>query len=119
MAINGRPSISDAGPAPDVAREVYTEGMEDGDAAWGELADHERQSLIEFAEEYIGRHVAWLAAQGFRLLPPGMTLNPATEAEAMAMLQACKAFFDAQKRKGKLMASGPAPRKLILPPGAH
>lgn len=101
-----------------VARAVYTAGIQDGDAAFDDLDAEDREALISYADEHIQAHMAHLAASGFRLVPPGATTRPQSKDEAMAMLQASKDFFDAQKRKPGLVGSV-APRKLILPKGAH
>lgn len=105
-------------PAREIAEAVYQLSFEEGDEAWGDLADDDRDNLTELARYYIAAHLTWMTAQGIRTVPPGATLRPKTEAEAMAMLQAAKDWFDAQKRKGKLIGEGPAKRKLILP-GMH
>jgi hypothetical protein len=103
-------------PAADIARAVYRAGMEDGDVPFDDLDEDERGGLIDWAQAHIAAHIAWLQQQGFRLLPPGATLRPKSEAEALAMLQASKDWFDAKKRKPGLVGSV-AP-KLILPPGS-
>ena len=106
-------------PATDVARAVWTANMDDGDLPWGELTEEERQHLTEWAQGYLAGHVAWLAENGFEIVPAGAVRRPKSEPEAMGMLQAAKDFFDGQKRKGKLMGQVPSAKKLILPPGVH
>ena len=94
-----------------VAREVWTANLQSDDLDFEELEPSEQELLADHAEAHISAHLRWLEERGFRLLPPNATIRPTTEPEAMAMLQACKAFFDGQRRKGGLM--GTAPRKLI------
>lgn len=117
--INGHAPEPEASETPPlaVARAVYTNGVEDGDTAFDELDAEDREALIAYADEHIQAHMAHLAASGFRLLPPGAMLRPHSKDEALAMLQASKDFFDAQKRKPGLVGSV-APRKLILPKGS-
>lgn len=105
-------------PAEAVAEMVYMQSFEEGDEAWADLAEDDRENLVELARLHVAAHLTWITAQGIRMVPPGAMLRPKSEAEAMAMLQASKDFFDGQKRKGKLMGEGPAKRKLIIP-GAH
>lgn len=112
-----------AGPPPPphevIARLVYERAMEDGDIPWPDLPPEDREHLAEYARDILHAHIELLTVQGFKLVPPGAAPIPKTQEEAMAMIQAAKGFFDAQKRKGKLMnAAAPEP-KLILPKGFH
>lgn len=119
VPINGHAPEPEASETPPlaIARAVYTEGLQDGDTPFDDLDPEDREALIAYADEHIQAHMAHLAASGFRLLPPSATLRPKTEAEALAMIQASKDWFDAKKRKPGLVGSV-APKKLILPPGS-
>lgn len=118
-AVNGQP-VTDTPPDPrlEIARAVQAATAEDLDPPWDALTDDERAGELWIAEHYIAAHLSWLTTHGFKVIPPGATPVPKTDAEAMAMVRASKAYFDAQKRRGKLMASA-APKKLILPKGMH
>jgi hypothetical protein len=110
-AINGHGAPD---PARDVAQFVYAAGFEDGDTPWAELSEDERDALIGFAHDHLQAHLRWLVASGFKVIPPGHVPNPTSDDEAMAMVKVAKHYFDAKKRKGHLVASGPRP-KLIVP----
>lgn len=84
--------------------------------AWADLTDEDQAAELYLAQHYLAAHSAWLKANGFRIVPPGSVLRPATEQEAMMMVQGAKAFLDGQKRKGKLM-DGAVSRKVIVPKG--
>lgn len=116
-ALNGHPvTPQPEEPALAVARGLYASQFEEGDTPWDDLDGATREDLVEYSRIAIAHHVAWLNAQGFRLLPPKTLLKPTTEDEAMGMVQLAKQFLDASRRKGKLM--GQPGRKLILPPGS-
>ena len=117
--INGKPTpAKPLDPRTDVARAVWEAQSIDGDPAFSELTEDQREDLAAYAEAHIAAHAQWLDQHGFRIIAPGAVPRPTSEPEALAMVQAAKAFFDAQKRRGKLMA-GAVPKKLILPPGVH
>lgn len=114
-AINGhQPTAPPPDPAPEVARAVWTAGMELADSPFDDLDADAQEGLIEYARSYIGCHIAWMAAQGLRILPPGAAVIPRTDDEAAAMLLAVKSYREAKKRKGGLLVQD---KKLILPPG--
>lgn len=114
--LNGTPAAAPRlDPKGDIAQAVYLLNWEPGDTPWEGLEDDLRADLVTYAEQHVSEHVKWLAARGFRIVAPNAVLRPQSEQEALAMVQAAKDFFDAQRRKGKLMA---APKKLIIP-GAH
>lgn len=108
-------------PAPDpaavVAECVYRANLMEGDGSWEDLTAEEREALTDCARDHIAAHIAWLGSVGFRVLPLNAVPKPQSEAEAFAMLQAAKAWFDGNKRKAKLLGS--APKKLIVPGRAH
>lgn len=123
MPVNGHP-IPTTPPAPpdpreQVARAVYAFNAEDGDAAFDDLDPAERQVLIDYAEAHITAHIALMAANGVRILPPGATLRPTCAEEALAMVQAAREFHDAKKRKSRLITGAAGGKKLILPKGMH
>jgi len=120
-AINGKSASSGAPPDPrrPVAEAVYTAMMDEGDPPFAEVEPEDLADILKLTENYLNAHLNFLSANGFRILPPGAVPKPTSEPEAMAMLQAAKAFFDGQKRKGKLMAGAVGKPKLILPPGMH
>ena len=102
-------------PRPVVAGAMHAALADEGET-FDSLADDERQDFLDLAEHAVASHTAWLLSQGFKIVPPGATPIPKTQEEAMGMVQAAKAFFDAQKRRGKLM-DGAVSRKVILPKG--
>lgn len=105
-------------PRPAIAEAVYTIMMDEGDPPFSDLDAEDRKDILAITEHYINAHIGWLSQQGFRLLPPGVTPLPKSPEEALAMVQAAKAYADSQKRKSKLF--GGASKKLILPKGrAH
>lgn len=112
--LNGLSEPGLSAPKDDIARGLYAALAQDGDTAWDELAAAERESLADYAELALALHVEWLASRGFKIIPPGATPIPKSEAEALAMVQAAKGFFDAHKRKGKLVSTAATPR-LIVP----
>lgn len=115
--LNGHPVAAPVlDPKSDVAGLVFAALAEDGET-FAALPPLEQDEFLNIAEHYIAAHMAWLGANGFRVLPPNATIRPTSEAEAMAMLQAAKDFFDAAKRKGGLLGSV-VPKKLIIP-GVH
>jgi hypothetical protein len=105
-------------PAAEIARWVYEANLEEGDAAWADLSDPNREALTDYARVYIGAHVQWLSQTGYRIISPDAVERPTSQEQALAMVQVAKEFFDAQKRKGKLVGAV-APTKLILPKGVH
>jgi hypothetical protein len=115
--LNGKSVAS--GPRPPDPRQTVAEAMflalADEGAAFADAHEDERQDYLNLAEHAIAAHVAFMASQGVRVIPPGSVCTPQTEEEAMAMVRIAKAFFDAQKRRGKLLESGPRPKGLILP----
>lgn len=117
-SLNGTPITPPPEDLPDpkcvVARAVYEEAFEEGDAPWDELVLEEAEALEELAAAYLNAHMQFLAAHGFRILPPGAVLRPKSDDEAAAMEVAVKAYRQAKNRKGGLLA-GPG---LILPKGA-
>lgn len=114
-ALNGHPALEAPpalNPAGEVARAVYDALWEDGDETFEQLSESDRTDLVYLAEHYIAAHLAFLGAHGWKVIPPGSVPVPKSEPEAMAMVRAAKAFLDAHKRKGSLLAT---PKKLILP----
>lgn len=118
MALNGTHINAPPDPRTHIAEAVYNAMADEGDPPFSELEGEDLADLLTITENYLTAHLNFLSANGFRVVPPGATPVPKTEAEAMGMVQAAKAFFDSQKRRGKLMAGGVKP-KLILPRGAH
>lgn len=107
-----------ADPAEEIARIVQEALRGDtNDIPWADLCEADRQGEVFIAEHYLAAHLQWLAEHGFKVVPPGAVLMPKSDDEAMAMVKAAKAYFDAKKRKGQLVNTA-APRKLILPPGS-
>lgn len=102
----------------EIAHSVYDALLEDGDSPWAELTDDERSMLEMNASLYIMAHITAMGMRGLRLIPAGAVPRPHSEQEALAMIQAAKDWFDAQKRKGKLMTGATGGKKLILP-GMH
>lgn len=98
-----------------VAERVYDRCMEEGDTPWAELPADQQEAVVEYAAMILSAHVELLMEQGFKIVPPGAAPIPKSQDEALAMVQAAKAFFDGQRRKGKLMVE--AQPTLIVPPG--
>lgn len=122
--INGTPAPANDAPAPPdprhlVAEAVYTAMMDEGDPPFSDLDAEDAADMLVVTENYLTAHLNFLTANGFRIVPAGAVPRPQSEPEAMAMLQAAKGWFDAAKRKGKLLAGATAKPKLILPPGVH
>jgi hypothetical protein len=119
-ALNGT-SAPTAPPDPreTVAEAVYTAMMDEGDPPYAELEPEDRADILHLTGNYLTAHLNFLNANGFRIVPLGAVLTPHTEAEALAMVKAAKDYFDAAKRKGKLMGAAVEKPKLILPPGMH
>lgn len=118
--LNGKPDAPAASvdPSEDVASAVLEAMRDDGDPTWDELTQADRDSELYLAQHYIIAHVQWLGERGFQILPPGAIPSPKSDDEAMAMVRIAKAYFDGQKRRGKLV-SGTSPKPgLILPPGS-
>jgi hypothetical protein len=116
--LNGKrtlPPTSD--PREDIAQAVQEALREDDEPTWEELTEEDREDEVYLADAYITAHAGWLAQHGWRVIPPGSIPKPSNDAEAMAMVNAAKAFFDAQKRRGKLVGSVAQPTSLILPKG--
>lgn len=101
-------------PAPEVARAVWTAGMEADDAPFDDLTPDDQTQLTDYARAYITAHIAWMQVQGLRILPPGSAVVPKSDDEAAAMLLAVKSYRESKKRKGGLLLQD---KKLILPPG--
>lgn len=116
-AINGHkpPGPQAPDPRPAIAEAVYTIMADEGDPPFAQIEGEDLADILTITEHYINAHIGWLAQQGFRLFPPGVTPIPKSAEEALAMVQAAKQFHDSQKRKSKLI--GGKPKKLILPPG--
>lgn len=109
----------DPDPAGDVARGLYESQADEGDTPYDDLPEADRAALVQYCQIAIGLHAQWLTERGFRIVPPGATALPQSEAEAMGMVAAAKAFLDGQKRKGKLLG-GVTGGGVILPKGrAH
>lgn len=115
--INGHGAPAEIDPAREVARGLHASQIEDGDTPFDEMDEETQSELTEYCRIAIALHVQWLVDRGFRIVPPNATPIPKTQEEALAMVQAAKGFFDAQKRKGSLM-SGAVGRKVILPKGS-
>jgi hypothetical protein len=79
------------------------------DEEWDEMDQETRDQFMSAALRAIMIHDDWLAAQGFKVIPPGAVQSPTTGAEAVTMLRAAKAFLEAPANKPK--------RKLIVPSG--
>jgi hypothetical protein len=100
-----------------VARTVWDADFEEGDTPFDDLSPDDKAAMIGCADDHVTAHITWLQANGFRLLMPGALPRPHSEAEALAMVQAAKDWFDAKKRKPGLLG-GIAPKRLFLPPGS-
>lgn len=118
-ALNGTvldPELPD--PRKAVAEAVYTAMMDEGDPPFAELDPEDMADLLDLTANYLNAHLNFLHANGFRMVPPGAIVKPSSEPEALAMVKAAKAFFDAQKRRGGLLAGTVRKPQLILPPGS-
>ena len=78
-----------------------------GDDSYDDLDEADKGLMLQSAMVAIEAHTAWLEAAGFRLVPPGMTIKPKTDAEAQEMARQVKAFIDQpeharNRRKGLL-----------------
>lgn len=118
MTINGHAPEPPVLPEPKcaVARWVYEAGIEDGDLAWDELPDDDREALENYALDYLSAHMSWLAKHGFKIIPPGSVLRPKSDEEAAMMTEAVRLYRAAKSRKSGLLAGE---RKLIIPGKAN
>lgn len=80
---------------------------ENGQEAFEALDEETQALMLELAHAAMMAHQIWLADAGFRIIPPGMTVKPQSEAEAHSMAQAVRDYLDqplhaANRRKGLL-----------------
>lgn len=80
---------------------------ENGQEAFDALDEETQGLMLQLAHAAMMAHQIWLADSGFRIIPPGITVKPQSEAEAHSMAQAVRDYLDqplnsAQRRKGLL-----------------